>query len=206
MPARSHVAGRAGAGVIAHAVTAAQTAMMAARMAMMAAALLGALACNATSAQTTSSQHDMSSLKELREWMKLRDLSQDELQKQLGVTAEHIATDRSYGQLTSVTQWRHPGAHPGYFIFQDGKLALIYIDDAKAVSKLEPSDLRQAFGEPEARLRSRAGKKVPFYVHAGQGLAYAADSDTVHYVEIFPPMSLADYQARIYKEPPPYRK
>lgn len=203
MPARSHMAGRAGASVAAQAVTAAPKAMMAA---MMAVALLGAVSCNATSAQTTSSQHDMSSLKELREWMALRDLSQDELQKQLGVTAEHIATDRSYGQLTSVTQWRHPGAHPGYFIFQDGKLALIYIDDAKAVSKLEPGDLRQAFGEPEARLRSRAGKKVPFHVHAGQGLAYAADSDTVHYVEIFPPMSLADYQARIYKEPPPYRK
>jgi transcriptional regulator with XRE-family HTH domain len=190
MPARSQVSNRAGARMTA----------------VLLAALLGALACNATSAQTTSSQHDMSSIKELREWMKLRDLSQDELQKKLGVTAEHIATDRSYGNLTGVTQWRHPGAHPGYFIFKDGKLALIYVDDAKAVSKLEPGDLRQAFGEPEARLRSRAGKKAPFHVHAGQGLAYAADSDTVYYVEIFPPMSLADYQAKIYKEPPPYRK
>ncbi len=190
MPAGSQVANRAGAGMTA----------------ALLAALLGAVACNATSAQTTSSQHDMSSIKELREWMKLRDLSQDALQKQLGVTAEQIEPDRSYGNLTSVTQWRNPGGHPGYFIFQDGKLALIYVDDAKAVSKLEPSDLRQAFGEPEARLRSRAGKKAPFHVHAGHGLAYAADSDTVFYVEIFPPMSLADYQARIYKEPPPYRK
>ncbi len=190
MPARSHVAGRAGAGVTA----------------VLLAALLGAAACNATSAQTPSSQHDMSSLKELREWMKLRDLSPDELQKQLGVTAEHIATDRSYGNLTGVTQWRNPGAHPGYFIFQDGKLALIYVDDAKAMSKLAPGELRQAFGEPDARLRSRAGKKASFHVHAGQGLAYAADSDAVYYVEIFAPMSLADYQAKIYKEPPPYRK
>jgi hypothetical protein len=201
MPARSQVAGRAEGRPRPTA-----RARSAAAMVFVTAALLGAAACNATSAQTTSSQHDMSSLKELREWMKLRDLPPAELQKQLGVTAEHIATGRSYGNLTAVTQWRHPGAHPGYFIFQDDELALIYVDDAKAVGQLAPGDLRQAFGEPEARLRSRAGKKASLHVHASQGLAYAADSSTVYYVEIFPPMSLADYQARIYKEPPPYRK
>lgn len=172
----------------------------------LAAVLLCAVACTTKPAQSKSNEHAMSKLETLHEWMKLRELSPAALEKELGITSEHMATGRSYAKLGPVTQWHDPQAHPGYFFFRDDALVLIYVDDEKALRPLAPGDLREALGEAEAALRSRAGKRVPLHVHAAKGLSYAADKDTVYYLEIFPPMSLEDYRANLYKEPPPYRK
>jgi len=148
----------------------------------------------------------MSSSNEIQEWVKLRDLSADQLQQKLGLAKETQAPDRSYSKLNPVMKWHDPQRHPAHFIFQDGKLVLIYVDEQSAMSKLNVETLRRDFGTPDAQLRSRAGKRPLLNVHAGQGVAFAADNERVYYVEVFHPMSLADYQARIYVEPPPYRK
>jgi hypothetical protein len=142
----------------------------------------------------------------VRDWMRLRDLSLAELRSKLGISDADISTGGAYYKLRPVDKWRRPAAHPGFFIVQGDRLALIYVDDEQALAGLHPDALRAEFGEPEASLRSRAGKAVPLHVVASQGLAYAGKGDRVYYLEIFPPMSLADYQARIYEDPGVYRK
>ncbi|WP_428263370.1 hypothetical protein [Haliangium sp.] len=148
----------------------------------------------------------MTSEKKLQQWMKLRNLSRDALAKELAITDAHIATDRSFERLAPVTQWHNPDAHPGYFIFQGDALVMIYIDDEAALADLDPAEVAADLGTPDASLRSRAGKRVPLHVYAQQGVAYAGDAKAVRYLQIFTPMTLDEYQQKIYQEPPPYRK
>ena len=162
-------------------------------------------ACNQAAPTPSQGHKSMANLSTLRDWMKLRDLPLAELRQQLGITDADISTG-AYYRLRPVDQWRRPDAHPGFFIVQDGRLALIYVDDERALAGLSADALRAEFGEPEASLRSRAGKRVPLHVVAGKGVAYASNSERVYYLEIFPPMSLADYKARIYEDPGPYRE
>jgi hypothetical protein len=142
----------------------------------------------------------------LHDWMMLRDLSRAELRAKLGITDADISAGGAYYKLRPVDKWHRPAAHPGYFIIQGDRLALLYVDDQQALSGVHPNALRAEFGEPEASLRSRAGKSIPLHVLASKGLAYAGKEDRVYYLEIFPPMSLADYQSRIYEDPGVYRK
>ncbi len=178
----------------------------------LAAALLAALtlaavaACNQPTATPNQPQKTMTTPSTLRDWMKLRDLPLAELRAQLGITDADISAGGAYQKLRPVDKWKRPGAHPGIFIIQGEQLALIYVDDEKSLAELRPAALLAEFGAPEASLRSRAGKAVQLQVVASKGLAYAAKGDRVYYLELFQPMSAADYEARIYEEPPAYRK
>lgn len=146
----------------------------------------------------------MSTQAPLEELKTLREMPQDELRAKLQITEEHVREDRRYGKLETTTQWHNPAVHPGYFVFHEGKLVAIYVDDAEYLSALEPGAL--GLGEPDVQLRSRAGKRVPYRVYASEGVAVAADSGKVYYVEVFAPTTADEYQASLYDEPPPYRK
>lgn len=163
-----------------------------------------AMSDNVSESHTQSGMSAMSNQAPLDELMQLRDLPQDELRKKLQITDEHIAEDRSYGKLPGTTQWHNPAAHPGYFVFHEGRLVAIYVDDESYLSGLRPGEL--GLGAPDAQLRSRVGKRVPYNVYASKGVAIAAGSDTVYLVEIFSPTTLEQYQTTLYNEPSPYRK
>jgi hypothetical protein len=165
-----------------------------------------AAACNQSTPTPNQTQKPMANSSTLRDWMKLRDLPLAELRAKLGIRDADISTGGAYHKLRPVDKWRRPAAHPGFFIIQGDRLALIYVDDEQALADLHPDALRAELGEPEASLRSRAGKSVPLHVVATKGVAYAGKADRIYYLEIFPPMSLADYQAQIYEDPGVYRK
>jgi len=174
---------------------------------------LPAAACNQPTPSTNQpapttnhSPKPMPDSSSIHNWMTLRDLSPPALRAKLGITDADVSAGGAYYGLRPVDKWHRPAVHPAYFIIQGDQLAMIYIDDQRALSGVHPDALRAEFGEPEASLRSRAGKAVPLKVHASKGLAYAGKEDRVYYLEIFPPMSLADYQARIYEDPGVYRK
>ena len=78
-----------------------------------------------------------------------------------------------------------------------------YISEPTPAS-LPRTALEAEGGGEHATLRSRAGKTAALEVWPEAGMAYSADGDTVHFVELFPPRSLAAYEQEIYQDPGPF--
>jgi hypothetical protein len=53
-------------------------------------------------------------------------------------------------------------------------------------------------------LGASSGKRFKQYVYPDLGVAFAADNETVSFLEIFPPASLDEYRATLYSEPPAF--
>lgn len=129
----------------------------------------------------------------------LLSLSESEIRQRLGPDA-YEDPESEYEGLEDVLELRNEAVFPGSIYLRDGAVELIYAPRAALEGVAKEELEAELTGEPE-RLRSRAGKKANLLVRADQGVAYSADRDRVHFVEVFPPCTLEDYRERIYIDP-----
>jgi len=138
----------------------------------------------------------------LEKWMTLRNLSMTEIQENFAVSESHIQS-ASYQKLSDLVSFRNTVTQPGIFFFRDGRFAMLYVSGSTPeVKQLTLQILKDYLGEPNAVLRSRAGRHNRLHVHPSKGIAFSTGYDnTVDFVEIFLPISLEEYQTQIYEEP-----
>ncbi|MFP4210007.1 MAG: hypothetical protein ACLFR8_02095 [Alkalispirochaeta sp.] len=127
-------------------------------------------------------------------------LSLDGVQRVLATTARPVPGDE-YGQMTDLTSLEISEPFPGTLYLKDGVVALVRLNGG-GLTEISPADLSGLYGESAARLRSRAGKTVDLWVRPEEGIACSVQGETIHFLEVFPPCSRDDYEARIYREPP----
>ncbi len=113
---------------------------------------------------------------------------------------QHLRTDAAFERLTNLTELHDPGLSPARFYFKDDKLALIYLEDAAALGSYERAALKARLGGNGVLLRSRAGKASNLHVYAEQGVAVSIGEE-VEFIQIFAPMTQAEYEKTIYQDP-----
>ena len=92
-----------------------------------------------------------------------------------------------------------------YFYFKGGELKLIYLSEGKLATKTWDEFKNSARARAsETVVRSRAGKTANQVVFAEQGITASVQGNDVNFIEIYPPQSLEDYLATIYREPKPF--
>jgi hypothetical protein len=134
---------------------------------------------------------------ELEDWLSLRGLSLDDAKRRLELSDDELERDVPYEGLTGLTLAHNP-EHPGYFYFRDGELAMLHVEEPTG---LDLGSLLESLGEPDARLRSRAGKRFTDHVWADRGVAVSTDGNEIAFLEVFPPRSLERYEREIYEDP-----
>jgi len=125
-------------------------------------------------------------------------------------TPDRKDSNESYGLLKNLVQFEYDDLKKPSFLFQEGKLFLIYFrpdkDDNGFTSKAEP--WITALGEPkqECFMNSHVDKHALLYIYPGRGLALHVVGDIVEIVEIFAAMSLDEYMNSFYVKPPVFIK
>lgn len=71
---------------------------------------------------------------------------------------------------------------------------------------LDAPALAQELGPPPRRLQSARGKNAWTHVYSSKGIAVTVLAGKVRAVEFFPPMSVDDYEKRLYIRPPKFVK
>lgn len=129
-------------------------------------------------------------------------LSTDEVRRRLGLAAVEENSVK-YEQLKNLTSLKNATVFPGTVYLKNDRVELIYFT-RNTLKDLKPADLeRELHGEP-ILLRSRAGKVANLYVHAEAGVAYSAEDDEIHFIEVFRPRPQNAYEAEIYIDPGPF--
>lgn len=142
----------------------------------------------------------------LAEWLALRDLSLKQIQAKYNMSADDIMSRNArYGGLKKLTELYNEDKHPGRFYFAGDKLALLYVNKPEAFTR---EMLLEYAGEPALTLRSRAGKQYHHSIYPEKGLAFSSRQkhSEVKLLEIFPPMSIEDYEDRLYVDPGNFEK
>ena len=109
-----------------------------------------------------------------------------------------------YQGLTGVTIVRAGDRCPGSLYLADDRVVLMYVGHVERWPQITPDALFDSLGEPDERLRSRAGRGHSQYLFGAGGIAFSTADDEVDFVEVFAPTTVADYVAQIYAEPPPF--
>lgn len=142
----------------------------------------------------------------LDEWITLRDLSMQQIKERFSITDDHIRHNSIYIKLKNVTEMQNTARFPGTFYFQDGRFVMLYVGAGPALEQFDRKVLQEHFGGPGEQLPSRVSKRSVHHVYPEQGVAFSEDKDGVSILEIFPPMTLGDYHAKIYHDPGPFIK
>lgn len=146
----------------------------------------------------------------LSDWLALLGLTFEEIKARFHMHSKNLDSHTSYGNLARVVELHNASAHPARFYFRDakpdGKPIAIVIDTSDTLDKLDPGTLRAELGAPRDMLASRAGKDFTHYVYPKRGVAFSANADSVAYLEIFPPTTLAQYEQDLYLDPGPFVK
>lgn len=127
-------------------------------------------------------------------------LSYDQFVAEHHIGGEQIDKDVRYEKITDVDCVKL--GYGQFFYFQAGKLKLIYLSGGELANRIWDEFNRSAYADaPNSEVRSRAGKKSNQIVVAEQGITASVQGDDVDFLEIYPPQSLEDYLAHIYREP-----
>lgn len=127
-------------------------------------------------------------------------MSEHQVRALLGPDLEEDG-DSGYEGLDDLVELVNLDVFPGSIFLADGAVRLVYVPRSGVEGMSLEQIERQVTGEP-ARLRSRAGKKATMRVWPEEGVAVSADAQGVHFVELFPPTTLEEYEREIYEEPP----
>lgn len=138
----------------------------------------------------------------INKWFSWREFTLGEMYTQLGTTDTSRRDNASYGNLRNLTALENEESHPGILFYQDDRFVLSYVDEIyEELDDWDPQVLLAHLGEPDAILRSRAGKRFKQYVYAAKGITIVTDGQSVAFLEIFRPMSLENYRMQFYLEP-----
>lgn len=119
-----------------------------------------------------------------------------------GADPAHRTPVTGYESLTGVDAIDAPN---DVRIFVRGeKVKLIYLDEAALPPGVGHETLVAAVGSEGKPLRSRQAKSAVLHVVADRGVAWSEDGGEVGFVEVFPPMTMKKYRARVYHDPGPF--
>ncbi len=134
----------------------------------------------------------------------LRDLTREQVLSLMQVAPDAVVNDVAYEKVTGVSRVTKGSVFPGHFFLRGAEVAMVYVGDPSFLDSLTPAGIEQELGGKGTILRSRIGKTSNQHVYPDRGFAFAETDDVVEMVEVFSPMSLEDYQARIYNDPGPF--
>ena len=143
---------------------------------------------------------------DVRSLLALRELSRQELMSLLHLAPGDVREDVAYQKLHGVARLHNAAIYPGHFYVRGDRLEVVYVGNASFLSGLAPAAIRQELGGAGVRLGSRAGKTANQYVYADKGFAYSETDGAVDFVEVFAPMSMDEYRAKIYEDVGPFTK
>jgi hypothetical protein len=116
---------------------------------------------------------------------------------------DQIDKDVRYEKITDVD--RVQLGDDQHFYFKDGGLKMIYLSEGRLATTVWTEFKSSADASAsETVVRSRAGKTANQVVFAEQGITASVQGNDVNFVEIYPPQSLEEYLATIYREPMPF--
>ncbi|MBT1696357.1 hypothetical protein KK083_05690 [Fulvivirgaceae bacterium PWU4] len=138
-------------------------------------------------------------LKEYREYFRV---SYNQFITQHNIQDSQISKNVRYKKLTDVD--RIELGNNQWLYFKDGELKMIYISDEALAKKIWTEFKSIAASTTEETVRSRAGKTSNQIVFAEQGITVSTHKDSVDFIEIYPPQSLQNYLANIYRDPGPF--
>lgn len=133
-------------------------------------------------------------------WRSLPQLSRREVEEQLGMEPDEVV-HTAYAWEQGVDLLRNRAAHPGQFYFRGDTFVVYTITSLSELRDISGTQLIQTLGEPAESLPSRVGKRFKVHIYPEKGIAVSAEGDTIRLIEIFPPLSLAEYRASFYMEP-----
>jgi hypothetical protein len=134
---------------------------------------------------------------DVKSLLQLRELAEADIASALGPPEHAVA----YQKLRPVDCYGRAGAARASFFYQNATLVMVYTSSAEYLARLSRAAIENELGSPEATLRSRQGKTANQYVYPQRGFAYSEDGGEIGFVEVFPPMTLDAYRAKIYAEP-----
>lgn len=140
-------------------------------------------------------------LSELRGWLG-RDLPA--VQESLGATAS-VREGAGYQRTSGLTMVWNKAEHLGWIAYLEaGQVVLLHVQPLP--DQDAHSAIRDALGEPELSLPSRASKKAVQWVWPDHGVAVSVEKDVTNFIDVFQPCTADDYQAQWYQEPDPFTK
>ena len=112
----------------------------------------------------------------------------------------------SRGGTSQLQLLDYPTPQSSIFL-QNGVVLVIVIipRDGDGFSLLE-EEWEKALGAPPKKLPSVRGKNSWVYVYADEGIAMTVLAGKVRAIELFPPMTPEEYEARLYIRPPKFVK
>ena len=111
--------------------------------------------------------------------------------------------DDGYEAMQGVASLENGDVFPGTLYLKDDRVEMVYLGPG-GLHGVTAADLESELPGEATLLRSRAGKTANMHVRAEEGVAYSAEGDEVHFVEVFRPRSLQDYESEIYNDPGPF--
>jgi hypothetical protein len=136
----------------------------------------------------------------LAAWRMVIGLPLDAVTAAFEPSAADIITDGSYQCLEGVTIVHAPPPSPGSLYLLDDRVVLMYVDQIERWPQITSDAILQTLGEPDAVLRSRAGRGASLLLFATAGFAVSV-SESVDFVEVFAPTTVADYTDDVYSVP-----
>lgn len=137
------------------------------------------------------------------EYKRCLTLRYDQFITEYQIGHDQIDKDVRYEKITGVDRIQLGDGQ--YFYFKGDELELIYLSEGKLATKVwEEFKSTAAVSASETVVRSRAGKTANQIVFAEQGITASVQGSDVNFIEIYPPQSLEDYLANIYREPKPF--
>ncbi len=120
------------------------------------------------------------------------------------VAPADVAADVAYEKLTGVSRVSNGDVFPGHFFLRGDEVVMVYVGDPDFLSGLSEAEIEKELGGQGEILRSRAGKTSNQHVYADKGVAFSETDGKLDFLEIFAPMSLDDYKAKIYEDVGPF--
>lgn len=130
---------------------------------------------------------------------RLLGLSLEDARSALG-GASHTVPGDEYGKLQDLTSIQASGRFPATLYVEAREVRLVRIGP-DGLNGVTASALRSQVKSEPVILRSRAGKLARMEVSAEEGVAFSSEGDCVHFVEVFEPCTLRDYESRYYRSP-----
>ena len=134
----------------------------------------------------------------------LRDLGREQVLTLMRVAPDAVVNDVAYEKVDGVSRVSNGSVFPGHFFLRGAEVAMVYVGDPGFLASLTPAGIEAELGGKGSTLRSRIGKTSNQHVYPDRGFAFAETDNVVEMIEVFSPMSIEDYRARIYNDPGPF--
>lgn len=141
----------------------------------------------------------------LEQWFLQRKLTQAEFLSQHKIPHDAVSSGAYYQSLKDLVRVDLGNKPELVFFDATGSMVLWYTSEENILGRFDERDIIETYGEAEAIESSRAGKRANLCIYAQRGFAYAkTNGEGIHYIEVFPEMSLEEYLSKVYLAPGPF--